>query len=229
MSLMTEPDIWFTLYALAQQGAIHRRIIITTSDLGKLLNISQQTASRRIMTCVNQEYVERTHSSNGMLVKITKKGVKVLDDVLKGLETAFTQYEDEFDIRGRVMGGLGEGAYYVEVYSEHFEKALGFRPYPGTLNILVQNEGSRIALNRMRRGPPLIVKGFTQEDRTFGDVICYRVKINGSIDGAVVIAQRTHHSENVIEIIAPINLREELNLEDGSSVTLTIIPLHRAD
>lgn len=229
MSLIIEPDIWFTLYALAQQGAIHRRIIITTSDLGNLLSISQQTASRRIMACLNKEYIERTHSANGMLIKITKKGIKALDDILKGLETAFTKYEDEFDVRGRVMGGLGEGAYYVEVYSDHFEKSLGFKPYPGTLNILIQDEESRIAFNRMRKGPPLIVKGFTKEDRTFGDVICYRVKINSSIDGAVVIAQRTHHSENVIEIIAPVSLRDELSLVDGDTVTLTVIPLHRTD
>ena len=80
----------------------------------------------------------------------------------------------------------------------------------------------------MRQSPPLIVTGFSHEGRTFGDVICYRMKVNGEVEAAVVIAQRTHHSENILEIIAPVNLRERLGLVDGDQVVLALIPLHLA-
>jgi len=45
---MVIPDIWFTLYSLANKGAIHSMTTITTRELGEILNVSQQTASRRI-------------------------------------------------------------------------------------------------------------------------------------------------------------------------------------
>ncbi len=229
MNLPIDPELWFTLYVLAQQGAVHRSITITTSDLGELLNISQQTASRRISACVEKEYIERIHSANGMQVKITQQGQLVLKNVLKGLELAFTETERKVIINGKVVQGIGEGAYYVEIYAPHFQKVLGFRPYPGTLNVQVQDNESKMAVKKMRQGPPLIVKGFSHKGRTFGDVICYRVKINSKIDAAVVVAQRTHHSENILEIIAPVNLRDELGLNDGDQITLTVIPPHLAE
>jgi riboflavin kinase len=59
-------------------------------------------------------------------------------------------------------------------------------------------------------------------------VICYRVKINRKIEAAVVIAQRTHHSEEILEVVAPVNIREALGLQDDDKITLTVIPLHLA-
>ena len=80
----------------------------------------------------------------------------------------------------------------------------------------------------MRHSPPHVVTGFTYEGRTFGDVICYRAKVNDKIEAAVVIAQRTHHSEDVLELIAPVNIRKVLKVKDSDPITLTIIPLHMA-
>ncbi|UCE11676.1 MAG: CTP-dependent riboflavin kinase [Candidatus Thorarchaeota archaeon] len=225
---MTTPDIWFTLYSLARKGALHRSITITTSELGGVLGISQQTASRRISYCVDEGFVARTHTAAGMLLQITERGRRELSEVLGELEIAFVPPGDEIVIRGSVTHGLGEGAYYVEVYATRFREALGFLPFSGTLNVIIREEESRKATTRMRQSPPLIVHGFSYEGRTFGDVICYRVKVDNAVEGAVVIAQRTHHSENTLEVIAPYDLREKLGLEDEDIVELTVIPLHMA-
>jgi riboflavin kinase len=48
------------------------------------------------------------------------------------------------------------------------------------------------------------------------------------IEAAVVIAQRTHHSANILEVIAPFNLRKKLKLKDNEEITLTLVPLHLA-
>jgi len=58
-------------------------------------------------------------------------------------------------------------------------------------------------------------------------VVCYRVLINQKVDGAVVIAQRTHHGQEILEVISEVNLRARLKLKDNDLVTLTIVPLHR--
>lgn len=224
--MMIIPDIWFTLYSLANKGAIHGKTTITTGELGEILNVSQQTASRRITQCVGQGYLSRIHTAEGMLLQITNKGRDELLYVLSNLEIAFAPPEDEIVIEGSVVTGLGEGAYYVEVYSSKLKAALGFKPHLGTLNVKIADDDSRKAIGRMKNTPPLVVSGFTHKGRTFGDVICYRVKVNRKIEAAVVIAQRTHHSEEILEVVAPINIRDALGLVDDDKVTLTVIPLH---
>ncbi|MCF2135679.1 MAG: CTP-dependent riboflavin kinase [Candidatus Thorarchaeota archaeon] len=227
--MMVSPEMWFTLFAIARKGALHRSKIMTTRELGEILGVSQQTASRRISDCVNSGYISRIHAANGMILRLTELGRKELKSVYDDLETAFTLHtEDLVIIEGIVTTGIGEGAYYVDIYAERFEEALGFKPYPGTLNVKVIDDESRKAVNAMRRSPPLVVTGFQFEGRTFGDVTCYRVKVNDQVDAAVVVAQRTHHTPDILEIIAPVNLREDYGLSDGSEVTLTVIPLHRA-
>lgn len=41
---------------------------------------------------------------------------------------------------GRVFSGVGEGSFYVSLYSKKFLEKLGFRPYPGTLNLRLVND-----------------------------------------------------------------------------------------
>ncbi len=226
---MISPEMWFTLFALARKGAFHRGKVMTTRELGEILGVSQQTASRRVTDCVDRGYVNRIHSSSGMILRLTDRGREELRTVYEALEIIFTLHaEDMIVIEGTVTRGLGEGAYYVDIYAERFEKALGFRPFPGTLNVKVNDDESQKSVNAMRSSPPLIVSGFVSDGRTFGDVTCYRVRLNDQIDAAVIIAQRTHHSSDILEIIAPVNLRDELGLDDGADVTLTVIPLHKA-
>jgi riboflavin kinase len=225
---MTIPDIWFTLYSLANKGAIHSKTTITTRELGELLKVSQQTASRRIAQCVEQGYLSRIHTTEGMLLQITDKGREELLHVLSNLEIAFAPPEDEIVIEGFVVTGLGEGAYYVDIYSSKLRASLGFKPHLGTLNVKIVDEDSRKAIGRMKNTPPLVLSGFTHKGRTFGDVICYRVKVNCKIEAAVVIAQRTHHSEEILEVVAPINIRDALGLVDNDKITLTVMPLHMA-
>ncbi|MFW9893623.1 MAG: DUF120 domain-containing protein [Candidatus Thorarchaeota archaeon] len=225
---MVIPDIWFTLYTLANKGAIHNKTILTTRELGQILNVSQQTASRRIAQCVEEGYVSRIHTAEGMLLQITDRGRNELLQILTNLEIAFTPPEDEIVIEGRIVTGLGEGAYYVEIYSSKLRSALGFKPHLGTLNVKIVDEESRKAISRMKNTTPLVVSGFSYKGRTFGDVICYRVKVNKKIEAAIVIAQRTHHSEEILEVVAPVNIRNTLNLSDDDEITLVVVPLHMA-
>ncbi|MDH4214786.1 MAG: DUF120 domain-containing protein [Candidatus Odinarchaeota archaeon] len=226
--MMITPDIWFTLYSLANKGAIHNKTVLTTSELGDLMNVSQQTASRRIALCVEAGYLLRIHTADGMLLQLTNTGRDELLRVFSNLEVAFTPRQDNIVIEGRLVTGLGEGAYYVDVYASKLREALGFKPHLGTLNVKVTDDDSRRAIGRMKNTPPLVVTGFRHKGRTFGDVICYRVRVNNEIEAAVVMAQRTHHSEDILEVVAPVDIRKTLNVEDDSKITLTVIPLHMA-
>ena len=60
------------------------------------------------------------------------------------------------------------------------------------------------------------------QDRTFGLVKCYPAVIDNKVKGALVTALRSHYDVSVLEIIAPVCLRKQLNLKDGVKVKVEI-------
>ena len=44
--------------------------------------------------------------------------------------------------------------------------------------------------------------------------------VNNQQKAAILIIERTHHHPNVVEIIAPINLREKLSVSDEDIITV---------
>ncbi|RLF92530.1 hypothetical protein DRN50_08775, partial [Thermococci archaeon] len=69
----------------------------------------------------------------------------------------------------------------------------------------------------------IILRGFRNENRTFGDVKCYRVLVENQIEGALLKPFRTHHMPNVVEIISKEFLRKKLNINDGSIVSFFVV------
>ena len=67
---------------------------------------------------------------------------------------------------------------------------------------------------------PIRIEGFQTKERTFGSLTCYKVKIK-DIDAAIVIPERTRHEESMIELIAPVNLKDELSLKENDKVKLS--------
>ena len=113
------------------------------------------------------------------------------------------------EIRGKVVSGLGEGQDYVKKYLPYFEQTLGFTCYPGTLNIEVEKVPSFNDYKKL----PIVPK-----EQEFVQVDCYLVRINDFYDGAIVIPHKTRHGKEIIEIVAPVDLRERLHLKDGDEI-----------
>lgn len=122
-------------------------------------------------------------------------------------------------IRGRVSAGLGQGKYYIsrDGYRRQFFEKLGFAPAPGTLNLKLDYpfalSGSDPKSFR--------IEGFEDERRTFGDCICRPVRIC-EIQGAIVRPERTSYPASLLELIAPVNLREVLSLSDGDELEVVL-------
>jgi riboflavin kinase len=70
--------------------------------------------------------------------------------------------------------------------------------------------------------PAIEIKGFQNEDRTFGLVKCYPAMIENKVKGALVTALRSHYDVSVLEIIAPVCLRKHLSLKDGNKVKVEV-------
>ncbi len=106
-------------------------------------------------------------------------------------------------------------------YLRQFHEKLGFKPYPGTLNLKLI--GSYISERKLLdRSTPITMEGFKCYDRSFGAVKCYRASLNDSELCVVITALRTHYGEETLEIIAPHDLRERLKLKDGDTVTVRV-------
>ena len=54
------------------------------------------------------------------------------------------------------------------------------------------------------------------------DAKCWRVSIDGKIDGAIVFPLVPDYPIAQVEVIAPVGVRDTLGIEDGDDVTLTI-------
>lgn len=120
-------------------------------------------------------------------------------------------------MRGKILSGLGQAQYFLtrEGYSRQFQACLGFVPFPGTLNVQLDEPF-------LAEQEAIKIEGFTEEGRTFGECKCYRIKLNG-IEAAVVRPERSRYPPDLIEVIAPVQLRRALGLEDGNPVDVVLL------
>ena len=127
----------------------------------------------------------------------------------------FLRSEQVEFMRGKIASGLGQGGYFIsrEGYSRQFVEKLGFVPFPGTLNVQLE-EPFPVEQKAIR------IESFVEEGKSFGECKCYRIKLNG-IEAAVVRPEKSRYPPELIEVIAPIKLRA-LGLEDGDPVEIIL-------
>jgi drug/metabolite transporter (DMT)-like permease len=115
---------------------------------------------------------------------------------------------------GKVNVGQGKGASFVKLYADKLRERTGFVPYPGTLNVTLDEP------IRRPHSLPLILQ-FKKDGKTFGKVRLMKVTLN-RLPCFILFPEKTTNPKNVIEIVSPYELRKELKLEDGDSVELVI-------
>jgi len=220
---MLKPYLFYTLMRIAEASIQEPRI--TANDLVKRLNVPQQTLSRHIRQLEELNLVERYKVSGKELIRVTPEGLGELNHVKELLERVLKPPVSEINVTGRVFSGLGEGAYYLSQprYVTQFLEAVGFKPYPGTLNVKVLSCDLKKIIT-LKSLPAIPIKGFFNGKRSFGPVKCYRAALNGKVNCAVILAERSHYGGDVLEVIAPINLRKTLNLKDGVLVSIKVFP-----
>jgi riboflavin kinase len=215
-----KPYLLQTLKELALLGAIRSRIEISSDELARRLDTSQQTASRYLLELDSEQMISRELGIKKQLVEITSLGADVLAKEFSEYEQIFALPNKVF-FKGRVVSGMGEGRYYTEQkgYVEQFNEKLGFIPYPGTLNIEIEYiERNKLRLLKNYGG--IVIDEFKTKDRTFGGVVCFHAEIN-DVEGAIVLPKRSHYS-NVLEFISQHFLRQKLGLQDGDEVEIVI-------
>lgn len=205
------------LKRLAFIGGLKDFVSVSSGELAKMLNISQQSASKKILELIENDLIERSFGHKKQLIKITKKGRGLLQKEYADYQRIFEEME-KISLKGVVTSGMGEGKYYLSVkgYMEQFKRKLGFNPYDGTLNL----EISQNKINILKESNGIKIDGFQDGERTFGAGKCFPAKIR-NIDCAVIIPERSHYSD-IIEIISKDYLREKLKIRDGDEIEVEI-------
>ncbi|TXT67167.1 MAG: Riboflavin kinase [Promethearchaeota archaeon] len=224
---------WFALYHLCKTIGDKKSIHMSSTEFGRLLNVSQQTASRRFQTLEEMGWIQRKLMGNDHIVRITKQGADIMLLMYKSLKKIL----ENILIVGVVTEGMGEGAFYVSIkgYYEQFKEKLGFPPYKGTLNLKLSDLNYALLRENLKTRIPIIIEGFTggEKDmqsaaRSYGAVRCYDCYLSRLDDAskkkkaAILDIERTHHKKNIVEILAKPYLRNYFNLKDGDRLRIEL-------
>jgi riboflavin kinase len=223
---MTELKIQhiITLSYLLSNGAKYNYVSITTSSLGKSIKKSQQSASKHLLELEQNQFIERIINGRNISVKITSKGYSEMVKLSSILQKSLDSSPSHVELKGTLVSGMGEGAYYMGLkgYTKQFESKIGYVPYPGTLNVKLDQKIHQEAIKQFETLNGVKIKSFSDGKRTYGWVKCFSAKLNNSANCELIILERTHHDDSIIELISKTSLRKIAKLKDGSKVSIKI-------
>lgn len=212
-----------TLAELFSKGARYNFVSVTTSSLGKSIGKSQQAASKHLNELEANGYVERLRTGQKVSVRITTKGHAEMTKIFSVLKSSLESIPQILEFSGTISSGMGEGAYYMSMkgYTKQFKTKLGYVPFPGTLNVKLKDKESIEAKRSLDAYPAIIVNGFSDGKRTYGWVKCYPASVN-DIKVALILLERTHHDDSIIELISKENIKKSTKLSTGSKISIHV-------
>ncbi len=123
--------------------------------------------------------------------------------------------------QGVAVQGLGESGCFTCLgwVKEQFVSKLGINPFPGTFNLEIQDVSALKTFSRLRKWKGVeIVPG----QPGFCPAKAFSVRLNGVVDGALIIPLVPGYPPNKVEIIAAVNLRQTLSVKDGDMVDVEV-------
>lgn len=208
------------LRLLAQMGADHTPVVLTSREVGERIGVSQQAADRYLVALERRGLLTRALAQRRQRLLLTPAALDLL-------RTEYHAYRRIFEgparltFEGKVASGLGEGRYYLSQpgYVVQFTERLNYTPYPGTLNVRVDGEALR-KVGVVTHWTGVRIDGYQASGRTFGGATCFAAQMNGR-PCHLIHPDRTHYRD-VVEFVAPDCLREVLGVRDDDTVKVEL-------
>lgn len=124
-------------------------------------------------------------------------------------------------ITGVIEAGKGQGAFFVGLdwVVEQFEREMGFKPFPGTLNVRISPRD----VSELERFLSDMDFEIVPDDPRFCSARLKRLSINGLPAALVLPSENVRiHGKQVLEIMASCHIKQTLHLDDGDRVTLVV-------
>lgn len=124
-------------------------------------------------------------------------------------------------VSGVVVSGLGEGQIFSQIdwVKNQIHDHFGFWPFPGTFNLKIDSRSAR-DLQRFKNHSQQVQVIPPSSGYCVG--MCLPAKVTNQIKGAYVWPVLEGYPDDIIEIMAPVNLRDALGVNNGDKVSLTI-------
>lgn len=203
------------LIFVGSKAGLFGSVKTSTGAVAGAVGCSQQTISRKLKEFEEEGLILKKNLASGLELKLAEKGRELLESHYSMLSEIFEKSEE---LEGIVATGLKEGSYYVglEGYLKRFQEKLGFKPFPGTLNLKVKPAAVKSFLIGRNKA---LVEGFETTERSYGSIECYNAII-GNEKCTILFPERSHYDKGVIEVISEAKLREKMRLRDGDKVVL---------
>lgn len=125
-----------------------------------------------------------------------------------------------FKVRGEIVSGKQEAGYFMSLtwVRTQCTTGLGFEPYPGTLNVRVNQD----ILQVLKTTAKDIGFRLVPEAEGFCDAYCLELTIGGYA-GAVVFPNVSGCYSEIVEVIGPVKFKEALGVKDGDEIEITVM------
>lgn len=129
---------------------------------------------------------------------------------------------EETALVGRIVTGLGQGTSFTQLpwAREAFVSRVGIDPYPGTLNLRLEEPEHLAAWRQVREKTGIPIPPPSQD---FCSAKCFKVMVEDRIAGAIVYPLVPDYPEDTLEIIAPVHLKSFLGAGDGGMIRIRIL------
>jgi len=123
----------------------------------------------------------------------------------------------EIVLKGKVFSGNKRGKRFVNLpwVKKQINEKLGFNPYLGTLNLRLTNE---TGVHKLRKAKGIKIK----PEKGYYEGKCFKALVMEKVEGAVVLPDVPEYPPDLLEVLAPVNLRKTLGLKDGVEIEVTI-------
>lgn len=121
-------------------------------------------------------------------------------------------------IKGKIARGIGESGSFLGIpwVNRQLCEKLEFQPWEGTLNIVIDDEDAQALLKE--KGKERLVA----EQAGFCDALIFRALLNEKHECGIVLPLVPNYASTLIEIVAPIKIKETLGVDDGDEVVVDI-------
>jgi len=123
------------------------------------------------------------------------------------------------EIVATIVSGIGAGRQFVALpwFREAVRRAVGFDPYPGTLNVRVVDDAGLACWRRLRGARGMRIDG--PDVASCGGTLV-PVMIEDVLPAAVIVPDVTRHADDLLEVIAEVHLKSRLGRGDGDTIAI---------
>lgn len=123
-------------------------------------------------------------------------------------------------LTGRLTSGLGKAAGFTQIdwVRRQLIDMAGIDPYPGTVNLQLESAAARVSWQKWRDLPG---QRMDPDAAAFCSAICYPARLDGRVPAAVIVPEVQGYPEDKVELVAALNVRTHLGLQQEDLVEVT--------